>query len=331
MDPTVTTSLIDSPSGRDPGPEKRQPLERTGPRALARMRFDLDWVSPVGHHRDSLVATKLNLWRDLFPPALEMQLMNQPVGTRLSHRFGAGELTAPWQRSQLLRVPNQRFDRRYTRRGYVQPRIGRFYPRGILEGVDGLFRQDRHPMRILEVSGEQLLVDLNHPLSEYPLDLTLAIEEIWAQGEERGGRCNEIGDLVTGDGPGMQARWRDIPTDFWSDLPFGRKDPRPDAEFYRGPRFVDHLDAAAIGEISALYVRLLPRGGRILDLMASWHSHLPGDLAPAHLAGLGLNAEELAANPQLQERSVQDLNTDPRLPYGDATFDAAVCTVSVLE
>lgn len=127
----------------------------------------------------------------------------------------------------------------------------------------------------------------------------------------------------------MQTRWRDIPTDFWSDLPFGRTDPGPDARFYRTARLVDHLDRAAIGEISALYGRLLPRGGRLLDLMASWHSHLPPELEPALVAGLGLNAEELAANPQLQEHQVHDLNEDPILPYPDAGFDAVVCTVSV--
>jgi SAM-dependent methyltransferase len=293
------------------------------------MHFDLDWVSSVARHRDSLVASKLNLWRDLFPPALEARVMNQPVGSQVSHRFSPGELTATWQERLLFRVASRQFDRRFTRRGLVQPRNGRFYPRGILEGVAGVFRDDRHPFRIVESAAEQLRIDLNHPLAEHTVDLTLTIEEIWAPGEERGGRCNDIAELLAADGPGMQARWKDRPTDFWSDLPFMRQDPRADAEFYRGARLVDHLDSAAIGEISALYGRLLPRGGRILDLMASWHSHLPADLAPAHLAGLGLNAEELAANAQLHQRTVHDLNADPRLPYPDGAFDAVVCTVSV--
>jgi SAM-dependent methyltransferase len=42
-----------------------------------------------------------------------------------------------------------------------------------------------------------------------------------------------------------------------------------------------------------------------------------------------MNAEELAANPHAQARVVHDLNRDPRLPFDDASFDAAVCCVSV--
>lgn len=128
MDAPLTTALADPLKDQPRAMEEYQRLERTSPRAMARMRFDLDWVSPSGRHRDSLVATKLNLWRDLFPPVLESQVMSQPVGTRLSHGFAPGELTGPWQERLLIRVPNQHFDRRFTRRGYVQPRSGRFYP-----------------------------------------------------------------------------------------------------------------------------------------------------------------------------------------------------------
>ena len=42
-----------------------------------------------------------------------------------------------------------------------------------------------------------------------------------------------------------------------------------------------------------------------------------------------MNAEELAQNPVLTERTVQDLNRDPVLPWADSTFDAAIVTVSV--
>jgi SAM-dependent methyltransferase len=45
--------------------------------------------------------------------------------------------------------------------------------------------------------------------------------------------------------------------------------------------------------------------------------------------GLGLNRNELAKNPILTDRLIHDLNRDPRLPFGDETFDAVLCTVSV--
>lgn len=305
------------------------PLERTSSRAMARVRFQLRWESALGRHTDCLVATKLNLWRDVLPPELEAQVMDRPAGHRAGHRFAAGELIPPWDHRALHRVRNRQFNRRYTRRGFVQPRAGRFYPKGILEGMDGVFRADPHPFRMAGVGAEDLLADFNHPLADRPLELTLAIEAIWARGEEHGGRCNEIAELVTGGGPGMQARWRDLPTDFWCDLPFLRADPRPDAESYAGPRFVDHMDRAALAQVSGLYGRLVPKGARILDLMSSWHSHLPPELESAHVAGLGMNGEELAANPALHERVIHDLNRDTHLPFDDAAFDAVICTASV--
>jgi SAM-dependent methyltransferase len=180
------------------------------------------------------------------------------------------------------------------------------------------------------VKGDDALeVDLNHPLADRALRLDLAVEDVWSAGEEHGGRCNEIADMVCSGGPGMQARWRDRATDFWSDLPYVRRDPRPDSEFYARPRLVDHLDRTALSQVTALYARLIPEGARVLDLMSSWHSHLPVGIEPRQVVGLGMNMGELEANPVLGERLVHDLNGEPRLPFDDASFDAVVCTASV--
>jgi SAM-dependent methyltransferase len=110
---------------------------------------------------------------------------------------------------------------------------------------------------------------------------------------------------------------------------FRRHDEAPDGAFYRVPRFVTHIDEHAVAAVTALYREFLPAGGAVLDLMSSWVSHLPAEVTYGRVAGLGMNAEELAANPRLTDWRVQDLNTDPRLPYDDAAFDGAGCCVSV--
>jgi len=81
--------------------------------------------------------------------------------------------------------------------------------------------------------------------------------------------------------------------------------------------------------VNDLYRTCLPAGGDVLDLMSSWVSHLPPEVGYARVAGLGMNAAELAANERLTERRVQDLNADPFLPYEDAAFDGACICVSV--
>lgn len=110
---------------------------------------------------------------------------------------------------------------------------------------------------------------------------------------------------------------------------FQRQDESDDAFFYREARLVTHIDDAAIAAVSKFYGELIPPGALVLDLMTSWVSHLPPGLELAGVAGLGMNPTELEENPVLTERVVQDLNRNPSLPWPDATFDAAIVTVSV--
>ena len=77
---------------------------------------------------------------------------------------------------------------------------------------------------------------------------------------------------------------------------FAKQDQTPDALFYAQPRLVTHIDDAAINAVTDLYRTLLPPGGRILDLMSSWVSHLPAEVAYGAVIGHGLNAQELTAN-----------------------------------
>jgi SAM-dependent methyltransferase len=73
---------------------------------------------------------------------------------------------------------------------------------------------------------------------------------------------------------------------------------------------------------------VLPAGGRLLDLMSSWRSHLPHTHA-GDVVGLGMNADEMDDNPQLARTVVHDVNADPRLPFADGEFDGATCAVSI--
>jgi SAM-dependent methyltransferase len=110
---------------------------------------------------------------------------------------------------------------------------------------------------------------------------------------------------------------------------FRRYDETPDEKFYSLPRLVTHIDDRAIAAVTQLYRELFPPDGVILDLMSSWVSHLPKDARYERVVGLGMNEVELRENPQLDERMVQNLNRDPRLPFGEAEFDGVGICVSI--
>lgn len=108
---------------------------------------------------------------------------------------------------------------------------------------------------------------------------------------------------------------------------FRRLDESPDRRFYQHPRFVPHIDEAASAAAEALYDELLPAEGKVLDLMASFDSHLSDKFSS--VVGLGLNEAELEHNSRLHEHLIHDLNQDVKLPFASGSFDGVVCTVSV--
>ena len=110
---------------------------------------------------------------------------------------------------------------------------------------------------------------------------------------------------------------------------FAKLDAEEDEFFYEPPRLVLHIDDGAIAALTGLYRKVLPAGGKLLDLMSSWVSHLPPEIEYAEVTGHGMNATELAANPRLGRWFVQNLNRDTKLPLADGGVDAAMICVSI--
>ncbi len=110
---------------------------------------------------------------------------------------------------------------------------------------------------------------------------------------------------------------------------FRRYDETPDEDFYRTPRLVTHIDDRAIAAVTQLYREFFPSGGEILDLMSSWISHLPPEIEYRRVIGLGMNKVELRRNERLDSYVVQNLNTNPWLPFADAEFDGCGICVSI--
>lgn len=110
---------------------------------------------------------------------------------------------------------------------------------------------------------------------------------------------------------------------------FQRLDESEDTLFYAFPRKVVHIDEPAIAAVGTFLSSTFAPHSVLLDLMSSWRSHLPAGFVKERLIGLGLNAEEMADNPDLDEYVVHDVNADPCLPFANDYFDGAVITVSI--
>ena len=293
------------------------------------IEFSITWHDHGVAHLDRVWANPVNFWRDLLPAPLAGALLGQGAAGKAVARLPATAFFAPYAAAKrvVLRPEQWLGQDRFGNDIKLSP--GRFYPQGLLQGVPGVFRVSTAPCRFVGNDGERLIFDLNHPLAGYDLDLAADIQEILPPGKEKGGRCEDWLERISADGPGIQADGVSLAHLLRDPANFRRINEEPDGDFYRQARLVHHLDSSARAELARQYGRLIPAGARVLDLMASWSSHLPTEPAIASLTLVGMNNEELAANPAAGERCQQDLNLCPTLPWPDHCFDAVICTASI--
>lgn len=274
---------------------------------MTAIEASITWTDGVGSHCDRLVMPEAALQADGGLIRAGRELAQSDAVELEAQRWlqprGEARVELP-AASWRLRVP---------------PVPGRFYPRLAFEGL-GVGARDLRPCRLLEIRSEGFVIEPNHPLAGYRPELRL---------RRCGATPARTRFVQLFDGPGMQSPPEHPARCYLPEGALSRQDEGEDDRFYAQPRLVQHLDAACRAEIARLYGRFLQPGLRVLDLMSSWVSHLPEAPSDVAVCGLGMNADELAANPRLAERIVHDLNRDPRLPFAAAAFDLVICTASV--
>jgi SAM-dependent methyltransferase/FKBP-type peptidyl-prolyl cis-trans isomerase 2 len=295
---------------------------------FARVDFELSWHSSASKHRERYLARKVNLWRDIFPAGMDKALMGLKEGDSVSLDYSPEQLIGPYQQSKVKTLSLRQFSPREMNYQSIRPSFGRFYPKGFLNNVIGIYPENYYPFRVIGLSDKDFVADLNHPLAQYPVQVTATVLEIADKDAEFGGRCTVWMEAICDCGPGMQARWQGQATDFLNSQATCRDNEEEDIYFYQKPRLVGHVDSQSSSFIQEEYARFLSPGMRVLDLMSSVQSHLPMDMG-LEVVGLGLNQEEMDNNPIIQTSKVYDLNAEAAIPFTDKEFDGVVCSLSI--
>lgn len=292
----------------------------------AEVEFTIRWASDEAAHEERFLARKVDPFRDLFPPGMDTPLRGGEVGAESHGEFIPGKLLPGLRPRKVATINRSCFKPMKIGGRVVEPVVGRFYPYQILNSHPGIMSKDIRPaFRVVDVLGSEITVDFNHPLAGAALDVHARLVKVYDRRSR--GKLPDWIEEVCQNGPGMQARAEGKRTGFDADWAFDRPDV-DDAGFYAQPRLVAHVDGTASNLICAEYAKRLESGARILDLMSSMQSHLPEDM-DLKVTGLGMNAEELDANPLLAERVIHDLNDDSFLSFADGAFDAVVNSLSV--
>ena len=288
----------------------------------------IEWEIDGRHHHNREYFEKTSFWRDICPGSLSLKLPDSG-GNWVSETFPPGELVPRWSQDHLHKV-NRKDLKLHRRHGpAIEIQRGRHYPRFIAAGTAGIFDGDMQPLRITELDEHSATIDLNHPLSRSPVTVAARIVIDLGAGPERGGRCTEVLMDALNAGIGLETLYPPEETGFMSDSSFKRMDDREDSLFYETERLVQHLDRTAIEQVSEIHGRFLQPGMQLLDLMSSWVSHIPESITDLNVTGLGMNADELARNPRLTSKVIQDINLQTTLPFDDRQFDAVICSASV--
>lgn len=294
--------------------------------------IDIQWQDDFAHYTDQYFLLKTNFWRDFYPAKFDYQIKRAELNETLSIKYAPGELMeSEFHKHNIIKISKDQFNQFYGGPIAIIPTIGRFYPRGMLDDVPDCFKLDNRPFRLVDIDNDNdtLTVDLNHPLADQALTLTATITDVFDANQQNGGRCNEIAELITFNGPGLQRLLADQPFDFSQNMPFARTMEDDDTTFYDALETQPIVDRVALEQLTQYYAKFIKDNDKVLDLMAGPDSFYPNDLKNIQLTVLGVKEKDLNDNPRAQQRIVHNVNQQTELNFADQSFDIVSCAFAV--
>jgi len=294
--------------------------------SLATIYFELTWESSHARHVEAYYAVDVSFVRDILPLGLKSRMRGLGSGDSIEMTLDPSDIPAH-ELGKVLDLPRSRFVAPVLHGRNIKPRIGRFYPQRFIEDVPGNRPDSTAPFRVVATERVGFKADLNSPMAGREVTIKASVVDVRPPVDDAGELRRWPPILMRG--AGMQARMEETPTDFLGVTPFTREDETDDGDFYTEAGMAPPLDRQAEENIRKIYEGVLEDGMDVLDLMTGRSSHLPNELKPGSVTGLGLNTKDMDANDALGKSVVHNLNEEPRLPFEDNCFDAVICTASV--
>lgn len=298
-------------------------MDRVAENSTGSFILSTSYGTPKTRHTDYFYCGGVNMWRDYFTDDHKKIILGSELGETVTlledHQY------IPRNNSLIRRVKKENWQPASMHNQTLRPRLGRWYPQGIMRNLPGVFPQSTNPMRITADYGEACEVDYNHPLAGKNLSIRVQINELSSTTKERGGRCTDWIEEALANGPGIELFLDEGEVDFEEPEKMTRVADGSDSHFYAQPRLVNHIDETARGHLLGVSKKIINPDMRVLDLMSSMQSHLPPCQS---VTGLGMNAEEMQANSILTEHLVHDLNAQTAIPFSSQSFAAICCHLS---
>lgn len=292
----------------------------------ASIYFEMTWECSHASHIERFMAPHVNFLSDTLPLGLKSRMKGLGVGDSVEMTMDESDVP-PFEQGKVLDLSPVRFLAPARDGRPDRPRIGRHYPQNMLDEAPGASPNSPIPFRVVATDKAGFKADLNHPIAGRTVRIKATVIDILDVTKRDSAPIQWTHVLL--DGPGVQARLPETPTDFLGAHPFDRADETDDADFYAGNPALPALTGNALDHVIKIHDDLLQDGMEVLDLMSGEATYLPLGFKPGSVTGVGLDEKAMGANPALDKCVVFNLNETPRLPFDDNRFDAVLCTASV--
>ena len=103
-----------------------------GPETTADLFFQINWSSDHVIHTEAYSGLSVNFWRDMMPRRLYEQLMGARTGDQIQLQIHSKDLLPQDTSAGPITIKRRQVDACHLTDEPLHPRIGRFYPKGIL-------------------------------------------------------------------------------------------------------------------------------------------------------------------------------------------------------
>ncbi|MBL7005217.1 MAG: class I SAM-dependent methyltransferase [Gammaproteobacteria bacterium] len=297
---------------------------------IAKIKFTLTWSKQNISHCNETIAEQVNLWHDYLPYDNNECIQSLKQGETYTQQFQAGELVPEFDPLLIQSISQKQFIQNYQTKMPLQPKLGRWYPIDMFEGVHGFSQGNTYPCQIIDQTNAKLLVNFNHPLAQYDLNITSEILKLSTIENHLSepSQINDWTDIITRKGPGLEAL-NNFDHNYTTSAASICIDEQDDAAFYADCESASYIDITSAKILTQFNNQFIEENTRVIDFMCGAQSFFKSKNKQLTVTGIGLCEDELKENPALNEFIILDVNKRQKLPFEDNSIDTVICSLAV--
>lgn len=219
--------------------------------AVGALEFTVSWQKDRINHEEWYLGRKFNAVNDIFPRGMREALEGKREGDSVTLTYEP-RMCIPRHKDSLVRtIPMDRLRKKTIQGKPITLQLGRFYPQGHINGLLDIYPDTLTPFRLIGLDDDHFIADCNHPLATIPITIEARIQYLEPRETGTYGSLSHWREATCDWGPGMQAMFGGIPTNFFHEQFFQKQNAGEPSRA---------MDNNARDNLEALYARHIEPG-----------------------------------------------------------------------